>query len=269
MSEERPMSFNARSGYFEGWTRDGKLVTVEQAFWQRMQRREKADDLLSPWFWIRQDTMSVCVYGAQSFQAMVRLAQAGSILCTTGWPVSLRSGQLIPRAYVRATPLGFGLRLVFSEEVEGFLAGHIKKEYAVHAILQANGLTSLELWEITDPSFKGIPLPEERPYRGDTLPYRERAKMAERIFTLLYQTIVVEGSSAGAAEVLDQDDPAQLAAAKALFPDLARQIGSWFLEEYLPSLEEWHQSHGSGARPTGEELAYLVEAVLWQRYWER
>jgi hypothetical protein len=282
------MQLNPRTGYYEGFTAEFHFVTVTVKRWARERRlyhKEEADQLLDPAYWRRfemDDRTEIMVWYPRSFMATKALMEAGTgqLLYTVQPPMAL-SDRIIPQAIVRPTPLGYGITLTFPD-VASVLRGHLQDDATLFSVLRSHAIDSGVEWDIAQVYIAGIPMPEYRSFRR-TVPVDIIERASAAIRHILCQALVPADPSSQQHEAAAEEQRVQDYAPR--FKDVALQIGTWFSEWFAQiygSSSEWFIrenassaggygrgfTHPSEALPGVADLARMVEAALWQRFYE-
>ena len=272
MGTMHTMQLNKRIERYEGFTGDGHFITVTTSRWDRERRRyrkEEAAQLLDPAYWLGREAdyrPEVMVWAPRSFLATeARIVAGQGQLLYTAQPPLVLFEQLHPQAFIRPTPLGYGIQLVFPG-VASVLRGHLQDAATLFSILHAHGIGSVEQWDIAKVRIGGVPMPTYRLY-NEAFPVHVASKTAATIGEMLCAALVPAHAS-------DQQDGATAEEQRAKdftqrFKVVALQIGNWFMREYTSGLKGWKRSaYPPGALPEVNDLARMVEATLWQRFYE-
>jgi hypothetical protein len=266
------MQLNTRTERYEGFTDDGHFVTVTKSRFlkeRKYYRKEEAAQLLDPAYWLRRVVdfmLEVTVWAPRSFMAVkARIGtEQGQVLYTVQSPLAL-SAKLIPQAFVRPTPLGYGIQLVFPG-MASILRGHLQDAATLFSILHALGIGSLEYWEVARTHISGVPLPPYRVFREEFSAHLS-AKVAVVIGETLCASLVPADRPFQRDGAVAEEQPAKGFTQR--FKSVARQIGVWFIQEHATSLVGWQGSvYPPRTVSEGSDLAGMVEAVLWQRFYE-
>lgn len=273
--EERNMAamqLNTRTERYEGFTDDGHFVTVTKSRFlkaRKYYRKEEAAQLLDPAYWLRRAVdfiLEVTVWAPRSFTAVkARIGtEQGQVLYTVQPPLAL-SDKLIPQAFVRPTPLGYGIQLVFPGTAS-ILRGHLQDAATLFSLLHTLGIGSLEYWEVARTHISGVPMPPYRVFREE-FPAHLTGKAAAVIGEMLCASLVSAARSFQRDGAVAEEQPAKGFTQR--FKSVARQIGVGFIQEHATSLVGWQGSvYPPRTVPEGSDLAGMVEAALWQHLYE-